>query len=118
MAHCFLRNPDTFTLKSENIKIVKGDASDLSSLKSAMQGIQVVFSSFGTKKYDEGVNDRTKAMENIVAAAKHCNVKRVIAVGGAGLLDIGENKMLMQSEHFPAFLIPVSKDHLGALKLL
>lgn len=109
-----MRNPDNFKLQHKNIKIIQGDVLDINTLTEAMKGVQIVFSAVGTKNFEEGVNDRTKAMEKIIEAAKKTAVKRIISVAGLGILNIAENKRLMDSDKFPKFLVPVSKDHLGS----
>jgi len=44
---------------------------------------------------------RTEAAKVIVKAAKENNIKRIIAIGGAGCLLDQNNKLMQESEHFP-----------------
>ena len=114
---CLLRNPGALGINSPFVKLEKGDAFELEDLKRVMEGQELVISTFGTKNFDEGVNDRTRAVENMIAAMKEKGVKRIIHLAGAGIMNLGD-KLMSEMPFYPQNLIAVSKDHWGAYQKL
>jgi putative NADH-flavin reductase len=78
----------------------------------AIEGKDAVISAVGT---DLGqTNLRHKAMENIISAMQKHHVKRVIGIGGMGVLQASETLQIFETKGFPAEYIPVSQDHNSA----
>ena len=46
------------------------------------------------------------------------NVKRIIALGGLGILNAFENKLLINNIDYPEIYLPVGKEHLQAYEYL
>jgi uncharacterized protein YbjT (DUF2867 family) len=66
-----------------DVEVVEADLSDPDSLKSACTGIEVVFylaHSMGTS--DDFVAEEKKTAENVVAAARHAGVRRLVYLSG------------------------------------
>lgn len=86
---CLARSPDK--LKSnvkESTEVIQGDVLDVSSLVSALQGIDTAYYLIHlmSGKGDFEEQDR-QAAENFAHAAKQANVKRIIYLGGIGVDD-------------------------------
>ncbi|MBK7883067.1 MAG: NAD(P)H-binding protein [Chitinophagaceae bacterium] len=61
---------------------------------------------------------RSLGMKNIIAQMQKAMVKRIIAVGGMGVLNADDNTYLMDTEDFPAEYEAVSKEHFKAFEAL
>ncbi len=57
-------------------------------------------------------------MKNIVAQMENCGVKRIVGIGGLGLLQADEEKIIMDTEDFPKEYLAVSLEHQKALTYL
>jgi len=114
----FAPNISSLGINSVNVRLEKGDANNLEDLRRVMQGQDVIVFALGTDKCDHPCDDRTKAMENVITVMRELNLKRILVVSGAGIANFSEDKLLLEMPDFPKDLLNVSKDHLGAWKLL
>lgn len=114
----FGRNVFTEALpKDDQLELVQGALFDEGQVLRAIKGCDAVLSSLG------GANDgtdktRSLGMKNIVLQMKQAGVKRIIAIGGLGLLDTEEGTLLMEEEDFPAEHYAVSQEHFKAFEFL
>ena len=53
-------------------------------------------------------------MKNIVQQMEKAGVKRIVAVGGLGILDAGDGKMMLDAEDYPKEYLAVGREHLEA----
>lgn len=95
------RNPET-GIKNEKITWLKGDALNTEKLALAIKGYDAVISAFGidwTKP--ETFPLFSDVAESEIAASKKAGVKRLIAVGGAGSLEVAPGVQLVDTPQFP-----------------
>jgi hypothetical protein len=101
--------PSTVTGKQD-------DLSNVDTIASIIQGADAVVSAYGPPQ------DNTEALlgvtERQIAAVKKTGNIRLIAVGGAGSLEVAPGVTLFASGHLPAQWIPIAASHVNALKLL
>ena len=94
------------------IQVRTADVLDHAALTEAVRGHDVLASAFGPGPDAGLVVDAARA---IVAAARAAGIKRVVVVGGAGSLEIGGGKQLVDSPNFPAMYKPYALAHREAL---
>ena len=81
-----VRTPDTFTLTSKRLEVLKGDVTDASSVRALVEGCDVVVSALGPTPTRKDVCGT--AAEQVIAAG----VKRYVAISGAALDVPGDQK--------------------------
>jgi putative NADH-flavin reductase len=112
----FARIPDSVTIRHPRLLLFQGDATVSSSVESAIIGKDAVLSAVGT---DLGqTNLRQKAMENMIAAMQKHHIKRIIGIGGMGVLQATNELQIFQTHGFPKEYVPVSQDHNSAYEAL
>lgn len=108
----FARNPDQVGIKHTRLRLFQGDATRQADVEEALAGQDAVFFAVGT---DLGqTNLRQTAMMNIIAGMKKNGVHRLIGIGGMGILQANEEKMIFETPGFPEEYLPVSRDHNAA----
>lgn len=70
------------TQPQENLKVIKGDATDLESLVAALENVDCVVSCFGPAKHREVGNLMSLGTTNIVKACETNRVKRLVFMSG------------------------------------
>ncbi len=100
----------------ENVIGTAGDILDADSVKEAVEGADVVVSAYGPGSANPDVLVRATAslLKGVAAAA----VKRLIAVGGAGSLEVAPGMQLVDTPDFPAEWKGVALAHRNALELI
>jgi uncharacterized protein len=99
-------------LRSENFEAIKGYVFDEGDVQKAVKGADAVLSALGGAT--EGTNrTRSLGMKNIVTAMEKTGVKRIVAIGGIGLLQVNEEEptLIMDTPDFPTTQYAVSKEH-------
>lgn len=114
----FARNPEMITTQHANLRIVKGDIQDGKAVFDAMQGQDAVLSAMGDKVSGHHTTFRQDAMLQVLAAMQLSKVKRIITVGGMGVLQENEDHLICENPHFPAQFRHVSADHRKTYELL
>ena len=107
---------ENFT-EDKKLQLIPGALFDEGQVYKAIKGCDAVLSSLG------GANDstdktRSLGMKNIVLQMKKAGIKRIIGIGGIGVLDADENGLLMDKEGFPPEYAAVSQEHLKAYHFL
>lgn len=104
-------------LREENFEAVKGYVFDAGDVLKAIKGSHFVLSALGG---DVGGNDKTRSigMKNIVAQMEKANIKRIVAIGGLGVLNGEDGLLVMDTPSFPKQFKAVSQEHLAALNYL
>ncbi|MGS0528005.1 NAD(P)-dependent oxidoreductase [Zobellia nedashkovskayae] len=97
----------------DNADLQIADIFDTNTLAEKLKGSDVVISAYAPPHSD--TDQIIKATESLVEASKKANV-RLIAVGGAGSLKIGENQVLVDSPDFPADYKAIAISHQKALE--
>ena len=112
----FVRNPSVVTIHHPRLTVFQGDVTNESEVDKVMMGKDAVISAIGT---DLGqTNLRQVAIRNLVLAMQKHNVKRIIAIGGMGILQSSPELKIFETKGFPEEYIPVSKDHNAAFEVL
>lgn len=94
-----VRNPERVPAEVANLKAARADLLDAASVAAAVRGHDVVASAYSPPGDDASVvATATRALLEGVRAA---GVKRVVAVGGAGSLEVAPGKQLVDTEGFP-----------------
>lgn len=105
-----MRNPD--------LSAVKGYVFDAGDVKKAIQGSDAVLSALGGAM-DGSDQTRSLGMKNIVAQMLKYGPKRIVALGGLGVLDNPEGTgPLFEGEDYPKQYVPVAREHFAAYNFL
>jgi uncharacterized protein len=100
-----------------NLQLIKAGVFDKSDMDKAIKGADVVLSVLGGA-FDGTDNTRSLGMKNIVEAMKKNGVKRVLGVGGLGVLNAADGKYIFEQEGFPQQYLPVTQEHFKAYEHL
>ncbi|MFZ1529586.1 MAG: SDR family oxidoreductase [Ferruginibacter sp.] len=106
--------------ENENLHLLQGALFDEGQVRGAVKGADAVLSALGGA-IDGTDKARSLGIKNIVKQMEKAGVKRIIAVGGTGLLTdtaSEEGKMLLESEDYPAEYFAVAQEHLKAYEYL
>jgi putative NADH-flavin reductase len=105
-------------LRNEDFEAIKGYVFDEGDVLKALKDSDAVLSALGGAT--EGT-DRTRSlgMKNITQAMDKAGVKRIVAIGGIGLLEAGEDgSLIMDAPDFPHQYYAVSQEHQQAYDYL
>ena len=103
--------------KNDKLELVQGALFDEGPVYKAIKSCDAVISSLGGG-YDGADKTRSLGMKNIVEQMKKAGVRRIVAVGGMGVLNADENKLIMEQEDFPPEYVAVSEEHKKAYEFL
>ena len=78
------RNPQSLAVADENLKVVKGDILDKSSIEGALAGQDAVCVTIGVKVTRQPVSIFSKGTKAVVEAMKNSACRRLICVTGIG----------------------------------
>mgnify|MGYP000844855003 CR=1 FL=1 len=96
---------------------VQGALFDAGEVYNAIRGCDAVLSAIGGSM--DGLDKtRTIGMKNIIAQMQKAGVKRIIGIGGMGVLNADEDKLLIDQDDYPKEYVPVGKEHQKAWELL
>jgi len=79
----------------------------------AVKGSDVVFSALGGA-FDGTDKTRSLGLKNIIAQMEKAGTKRIIAVGGMGILNADEDTFIIDTPSYPEMYLPVGREHLQA----
>lgn len=114
----FGRNVFTeFSTEEKNLDLIKGGVFDEGEVLHAVKGCDAVLSALGGS-FDGTDKSRSLGIKNIVAQMKNAGVKRIVALGGMGILNFDENTLLIDTEDYPKQYIPVGNEHRKAYEYL
>ena len=104
---------------TKNFEAIKGYVFDEGDVQKALKGADAVLSALGGAT--EGT-DRTRSlgMKNITSVMDKAGIKRIVAIGSAGILQANDEEptLLMDTPDFPYNLYAVSKEHEQAYEYL
>ncbi|MDR0252418.1 MAG: NAD(P)-dependent oxidoreductase [Brucellaceae bacterium] len=96
-----VRHPEKIAANA-NVTAVKADALDTDGLAALLKGHDLVISAYNPGWQEADIrNIHIKGSKSITEAVKKAGIKRLIAVGGAGSLEIN-GQQLVDSPEFPA----------------
>ncbi len=104
-------------LETENLHLLQGALFDESEVFNAIKGCDAVISAIGGNM-DGTDKTRTLGMKNIIKQMQKAGVKRIIAIGGLGVLNADENSLLVDKDDYPAEYKAVGLEHKKAFELL
>ena len=104
-------------LNNEHLQLVQGALFDEGEVYKAINGCDAVLSALGGG-FDGNDKTRSLGMKNIINQMKKSGVKRIIGIGGMGVLNADENSLLIDGDDYPPEYIPVGKEHQKAFELL
>lgn len=114
----FGRNVYTSALgEHENLQIIQGALFDEGQVLKAVSGSDAVVSALGGA-FDGTDKTRSLGMKNIVAQMEKAGLKRIVAVGGKGVLNDENGDLILESPSYPRQFIPVGIEHFKALENL
>lgn len=93
-----VRNPEKITLKNALLTVKKGDATSEAALSSLLAGNDAVISAYNA--HDAATY--LKAIHTIIDSTRKAGIKRLIAVSGAGSLEVAPGVQLLDTPEFPA----------------
>jgi len=104
-------------LETENLELVQGALFDEGEVYNAIKDCDAVISAIGGSM-DGTDKTRTLGMKNIIKQMQKAGVKRIIAIGGMGVLNADENSLLVDKDDYPAEYKAVGLEHKKAFELL
>lgn len=110
-----VREGSKIDLANESLKVVVADLFDTTSISKAFEGHDIIISAFGPKHGEE--RTLITATENLIEGAKNASVPRVLSMGGAGSLLVGDNVKLVETPEFPEDWKPIALAHGDALEV-
>ena len=104
-------------LQTENLELVQGALFDEGEVYKAIKGCDAVLSAIGGST-DGSDKTRTLGMKNIIKQMHKAGVKRIIGMGGMGVLNADENSLLVDKDDYPPEYKAVGLEHKKAYELL
>ncbi|WP_437611949.1 NAD(P)-dependent oxidoreductase [Erwinia sp. V71] len=90
-----------------SLRVATGDIHDSTWLSSVLQGQDAVISAYNPGWAESDLYEKfTRGSEQILAAVRAANVKRLLVVGGAGSLQVAPGVELVDTDAFPANIKP------------
>ena len=103
--------------ETENLELVQGALFDEGEVYNAIKGCDAVLSVIGGSM-DGTDKTRTLGMKNIIKQMQKAGVKRIIAIGGLGVLNADDGSLLVDKDDYPAEYKAVGLEHKKAFELL
>lgn len=103
--------------KDANLELVQGALFDAGQVLKAIKGTDAVLSALGGS-FDGTDKTRSLGMKNIVEQMQKAAVKRIVGVGGMGLLNAEDGMLLIDQENYPAQFVAVGREHQKAYQYL
>ena len=116
----FGRNVDNLIDQSNENKhliSIKGYVFDAAEVNDAVTGSDAVISTLGGA-FDGADKTRSLGIKNIAHAMKTAGVKRIIGLGGMGILNADDQKLIIETADYPQMFVPVGKEHQQAFQNL
>ena len=110
-----IRDPSKL-VRHENVIGTAGDIFDPASVKDAVEGADVVLSAYGPGP--ENPDALVKATGSLLKGVEAAGVKRLIAVGGAGSLEVAPGMQLADTPQLPEEWKGIALAHRDALELI
>ena len=113
----FGRNVFTSFDEHKNLQLIPGTLFDEEQVLNAIKGSDAVFSVIGGGI--DGIDKtRSLGMKNIVAQMQKTVVKRIVAVGGYGILNAADDTLIIDTPGYPEKFLAVGKEHQKAYHIL
>jgi uncharacterized protein len=102
---------------NDRLHLVKGALFDSGDVLKAVKGCDAVLSAIGGG-FDGTDKTRSLGMKNIVQQMSKAGVRRIVAIGGLGVLNAEEGKLLLEMPEYPPEYLPVGLEHKAAYETL
>lgn len=102
---------------NENLTAQKGYLFDEKDVAKAIDKADVVISVLGGAS-DGSDKTRSLGIKQIISQMQKKDKRRIIALGGMGILNAADNTLLLHAEDYPEEYIAVGMEHLKAFELL
>lgn len=102
---------------NENLTALKGYLFDEKDVAKAIDKADVIFSVLGGSS-DGSDKTRSLGMKQIITQMQKKGKKRIIALGGMGVLNAEDNTLLLHADDYPEEYLAVGMEHLKAFELL
>jgi putative NADH-flavin reductase len=110
-----VRHPEK--IKAEpGVNVVQGDITDPAAVASAAKGADAAISAYSPPPVDPGLI--SEATRSLLAGLAEAGVRRLIAVGGAGSLEVAPGVQLVDTPSFPAAWKAIALAHRDVLPVL
>jgi uncharacterized protein len=86
---------------------------DASAVEELLEGAVAVIGAMGASSLAEPGDTLSRGMRNIVAGMRRHDVRRVAAVGGAGVLDSTEGGLRSEAPGYPEAFRAITREHAG-----
>ncbi len=103
--------------EKEDLSVVKGEVTDPASVAEAVKGNDAVISSVGPKLPGGDPQIVVDAARSLIDGVARSGVKRLIAVGGAGSLEVAPGVRLVDTPEFPEAWKDIALAHSEALNV-
>lgn len=104
-------------LRTDAFHAIKGHLFDEEEVLNAVKGSDAVISVIGGA-FDGADKTRSLGIKNIVIQMQKTGVKRIIALGGMGILNSDQNTLIIDRPDYPQEYLPVGKEHQLAYEYL
>jgi putative NADH-flavin reductase len=113
-------DPAALQPPAPGVGLMRGDATDASSVAAAVRGADVVVNAISPRPNARGLPAPSlpAAVRALVAGLRQANVRRLLWVGGAGSLEVSPGQALVDQPTFPAAYKPEALAQREALQLL
>jgi uncharacterized protein len=109
-----VHRPRDTIISHSHLIIIPGDVLDTQSVASAAAGQDVIISAIGPGRED-APDMLVQAARALLQGAARAGVRRLVAVGGAGSLQVAPGVQLLETPEFPEAWKPVARAHREAL---
>lgn len=98
-----VRDPTTFQAYDDRLEVVRGDATDATSVASAAKGADAIVNAISPRPSPAGrpASSLVEGARAVIAGAKQAGVERLLAVGGASSLEVAPGVRLYDTPQFP-----------------
>jgi putative NADH-flavin reductase len=103
--------------ENKNLQLIQGALFDEKEVLNAITGSDAVLSVLGGP-VDGADKTRSLGMKNIVTQMGIAGLKRIVAVGGMGVLNAPDGGFLLDKESYPPQFLSVGREHLKAYEFL
>ena len=113
----FGRNVFDLKIEDKNLETIKGALFDEKEVYTALKECDAVISAIGGA-FDGTDKTRSLGIKNIISQMKKAGLKRIIALGGLGILNADEHTLLLDTKDYPKEYLPVGNEHRKAYEYL
>ena len=103
--------------EDDNLVLVQGGLFDAGEVLQAIKSSDAVISVIGGA-IDGTDKSRSLGIKNLVTQLQKTSIKKIVALGGLGILDAEDGSMLLNDENYPAEYAAVGQEHLKAYEHL